>query len=57
MSDILQTLLDKITEIESQIKADDFVDDSSLYNKLITTLKVLENRLKTQNSLLLIFPT
>ena len=56
MSDILQTLLDKITEIESQIKADDFVDDSSLYNKLITTLKVLENRLKTQNSLLFDIP-
>lgn len=56
MNDISQTLLDKITETENQIKAEDYVNDSGLYNKLIATLKALESRINAQNSLLFNIP-
>lgn len=56
MDDISQTLLNKITETENQIKAEDYVNDSGVYNKLIATLKALESRIKVQNSLLFNIP-
>lgn len=56
MNDISQTLLDKITETENQIKAEDYVNDSGVYNKLIATLKALESRINAQNSLLFNIP-
>ena len=52
MDDISQTLLNKITETENQIKVEDYVNDSGVYNKLIATLKALESRIKVQNPLL-----
>nr|DAQ07803.1 MAG TPA: nucleoporin [Caudoviricetes sp.] len=56
MDDISQTLLNKITETENQIKAEDYVNDSGVYNKLIATLKALESRIKVQNPLLFNIP-
>jgi len=56
MDDISQTLLNKITETENQIKVEDYVNDSGVYNKLIATLKALESRIKVQNPLLFNIP-
>ena len=56
MDDISQTLLNKITETKNQIKVEDYVNDSGVYNKLIATLKALESRIKVQNPLLFNIP-